>query len=205
MIPAKTDIDIDFGNRDQALKGLKIVYASTAKNNQSMRHASGVYFQDIPVNPLNGLSAFDYARAEELGYFKIDFLNQSVYAEITDEAHLDRLLNTDPYWELLEEPEFTEQLMHIHNHYEVVQTIKPKSIIDLAIVLALIRPGKRHLLNKSRDIIDKEIWLRGNDDGYTFRKAHAISYAALIVVQMNLIVEKLNNEIENSGQNLIQI
>jgi len=194
---AKTDIDIDFGNRDKALEGLVYISASlTNKTGETSRHPSGVYFQDIPVNPITGLSSFDYGEAEDRGYFKIDFLNQTVYSEITDEAHLDRLLHSEPMWELLEEPEFVSQLMHIHKHYDVVQMINPRSIEDLSLVLALIRPGKKHLIGKPRSTIDQEIWKK-DSTGYTFRKAHAISYAALIVVQMNLIVEKLSHEIEH--------
>lgn len=197
MNPAKTDIDIDFADRERALMGLDYTHASLVQKDGTItRHPSGVYFQNIPVNPLNGLSSFNYGTAEDLGYFKIDFLNQTVYAEINDEQHLDRLLNTEPLWELLEEGEMVARLMHIHSHNEVVQIIKPRSIEDLAVVLALIRPGKKHLLRQPREVIDREIW-RMDGAGYTFRKAHAISYAALIVVQMNLIVEQLSMVIDD--------
>ena len=203
--PANTDIDIDFCDRDAALSTLDYVPASMINKNGSVsRHTSGVYFQNVPSNPLNGLCAFDYNEAERLGYFKIDFLNQSVYSEIKDETHLDTLLNTEPMWELLEEPEFVSQLMHIHAHYDVVQIIKPRSISDLALVLALIRPGKKHLLYSPRSLIEANVWIRGNDDGYVFRKAHAISYAALIVVQMNLVVERMMREIAH-GDGYISI
>ncbi len=206
MNPAKTDIDIDFADRDKALAGLTFASASIRnKQGQYTRHPSGVYFQDIPLNPLTELSAFDYRDAEENGYFKIDFLNQSVYAEIEDEAHLDRLLHAEPMWELLEERELVEQLMHIHGHYDVVQTIAPRSIQDLAVVLALIRPGKKHLVNRPRTEIDAQIWQKTGDEGYVFRKAHAISYAALIVVQMNLLIEKLSAELSAGDDGLISI
>lgn len=201
---AKTDIDIDFADRDKALEGLHYISAAMSQKGATVRHPSGVYFQDIPTNPLTGLSAFEYEDAENHGYFKIDFLNQSVYTEIKDEAHLDRLLNTEPYWELLEERSMVEKLIHIHAHFETIRVIKPKSIEDLAVVLALIRPGKKHLLYHTREMIDNEIWKR-DGSGYTFRKAHAISYAALIVVQMNLIIEQMTNEIENGSDDLISI
>lgn len=197
MNPARTDIDIDFADRDKALEGLEFISASIQNKDGSFsRHPSGVYFQDIPVNPYNGLAAFEYATAEEIGYFKIDFLNQSVYNEIRDEDHLSELMATEPLWELLDEEEMVKKLIHIHNHYEVVKKIKPRSVEDLAVVLALIRPGKKHLLNKPRSVIDVEIWKRNPQDKYAFRKAHAISYAALIVVQMNLIVERISASLE---------
>lgn len=189
---ADTDIDIDFADRDKALEGLYYISASQNNRNGVMRHQSGVYFQDVPVHPITGLSSMYYEEAEEAGYFKIDFLNQSVYREVRDEQHLDELLNTEPVWELLDEPAFVEQLTHINKHYSIVNKIKPVCIEDLAVVLALIRPGKKHLLYMPREKIDEQIWSSRDESGYTFRKAHAISYAALIVVQMNLIVEKLS-------------
>lgn len=193
----RTDIDIDFADRDKALEGLSFVSASMVRENGELsRHTSGVYFQDIPVNPLTGLAAFTYEDAEDKGYFKIDFLNQSVYSDISNEAHLDRLINTEPMWELLLERGLVEQLTQIKHHYETIRVIKPKSIEDLAVVLALIRPGKRHLLYQNRAIIDKEIW-KPESNGYQFKRSHAISYAVLILVQMNLILEKMSTELNS--------
>lgn len=198
------DVDIDFADRDAALRGLHHIDAMLVnKNDQVSRHPSGVYFQNAPVNPVTGLCSLDYRQAKDHGYFSIDFLNQTVYQKITDEAHLDRLLNTEPPWELLDEPSLVEQLMHIRSHFEIVESIKPRSVEDLAIVLALIRPGKRFLVGKSRQYIEQEVWKQDSSDSYTFKKAHAISYAALIVVQMNLLMEELNSEIDNSDYGLI--
>jgi hypothetical protein len=55
--------------------------------------------------------------------------------------------------------------------------------------LAVIRPGKSHLKNKSWPEIEKEVW-EPNPDGYTFKRSHAHAYSLTIVVQMNLIVEE---------------
>ena len=72
--------------------------------------------------------------------------------------------------------------------------MKPTSVEQLAMVLALIRPGKRHLVGKSWTLIKRSIWDE-TDDGYSFKKAHSVSYALAIVVQMNLMVEEtLNND-----------
>ncbi len=200
MNPANTDIDIDFADRDNALVGLWHIPAMlTNKNGQISRHPSGVYFQDAPVNPLTGLCSFDYKLAEAVGYFKIDFLNQTVYQQVRDEEHLDALMAIDPPWELLDSPELVEQLPHINRHYDVVQAMQPRSIEDLAEVLAIVRPGKRYLLGAAKDRIKREIWrpVAADEDGevgYTFKKAHAIAYAALVVVAFNLIVEQLSAE-----------
>jgi hypothetical protein len=39
--------------------------------------------------------------------------------------------------------------------------------------------------------VKKEVWLKPESDEYFFKKAHAVAYAAAIVVQMNLICEQL--------------
>jgi hypothetical protein len=193
----RTDIDIDFANRDLALAELAHIPASIEKNNAFVRHNSGVYFQNIPVNPFTELASIPYQQAEELGYIKIDFLNNSIYSGVRDEKHLDELCNREPDWEFLESHDFVDMLAHLHGHFDVVDAIKPKNVIDLAICLALIRPGKRHLLNKSRAEIDKEIWIQPSDGTYHFKKSHSLAYAMSIVVQMNLIVEQALESSDN--------
>jgi len=38
-----------------------------------------------------------------------------------------------------------------------------------------------------------EIWVKPENDEYYFKKAHAVAYAHVIVVQMNLICEELTD------------
>lgn len=192
------DIDIDFADRKIAIAALDCVPAMVLRDGKRSAHPSGAYFQDIPVDPFTNLAALDYKDADDAGYFKVDLLNQSVYREVRDEDHLVELLNTDPEWSLLEEQAYVEQLPHIHAHFDVVQSIKPTSINDLAIVLALIRPGKRHLVGRPRDEIEKEIWEKVEGE-YAFKHAHAVSYGALIVVQMNLLTAKLLAELDSES------
>lgn len=182
------DIDIDFPDREGALALLRHVPASMIDRGSRVKHKSGVYFQNMPVNPVDGLAAFDYQEAEEQGYFKIDFLPNSIYEGIRDEAHLDRLLNTEPMWELFLEADVVAHLNQVRDHIDILQVIKPKSIIDLAICIALIRPAKKYLLRCSRDKIDREIWTKA--DTYYYKKSHAVAFAASIVVQLNLMVEQ---------------
>ena len=66
--------------------------------------------------------------------------------------------------------------------------MKPRSITQLAAVLAMIRPAKRHLIGKDWNTVFATIWERPANDEYYFKKAHAISYATAIVLQMNLLV-----------------
>ena len=186
MTRATTDIDIDFANREQALKGLLHIAASRDVDGELLKHATSVYFQDIPTDPFTGLASIPYKESAELGYFKIDFLNYSIYEGVRDEDHLIELLHREPEWSLLDDRDIVSLLVHIGDHFGIVQRIRPRSIEDLAVVLALIRPGKRDLLLKPRAEIDAHVWEANEGDRYVFKRAHTIAYAASIVVQMNL-------------------
>ena len=181
------DIDIDMPDRSKILDIIEHIPAGIIKNDVLTKHNTGVYLHEIPTHPITGVSTIDYKEAEDRGYFKVDFLNNSVYADVRDNDHLDELINTEPMWELLEHEEFVKELPHMANHFDIVKVIKPQSVEDLAVVLALIRPGKRHLLEKDRKEIDNNIWNINEEDSYTFKKSHAISYAVTIVVKMNLL------------------
>ena len=87
------DIDIDFTDRDSALKLFKHVGASRVENDRLVKHNTGVYLHEVPVNALTGLCAVPYDTAEERKYFKIDFLNVGLYKGITNEDHLVHLMN----------------------------------------------------------------------------------------------------------------
>ena len=182
-------IDIDLKNREDVLGILKHIPASL---DGEKKHNTGVYFNNIPVNPFTGVSSINYKDAESRNYFKLDLLNVSVYETVNSNNHLEGLIQQEPVWELLEHKEIVEQLFHIHNHYDIVKQLKPTSIEQLAAVLAVIRPAKRHLLNKEWDIINKEVWVKPDDDSYFFKKSHAIAYAIAIVVQLNSIVEGIS-------------
>ena len=133
------------------------------------------------------MASLDYKEAEDLGYFKIDVLNVNLYKNVKDRNHLKQLISMEPMWELLEHKEVVEQCFHIHNHFDVVQRMKPTSVDQLAAVLAVIRPAKRHLLGKTWDDILADVWTKPSDDSYYFKKAHAHAYALAIVVQLNLL------------------
>jgi hypothetical protein len=184
------DIDIDFADRTKILNIIEHIPASLGEK----KHNTGVYVQEIPVNPLTGTASIEYKEAEQRGYFKIDFLNVSIYKDIKNQEHLDTLMNTEPLWDLLEQQEFSDLLFHVNGHSSILKIVKPKNIEQLAAVLAMIRPAKRHLIGRPWDEILEEIWIKPTDDEYYFKKAHAVAYAVAIVVQMNLICEKLSYE-----------
>ena len=183
------DIDIDFANRKTALDIFEHVTASIEDNGTFKKHNTGIYCTSVPYNPLTGLSTIDYKSAEDRGYFKIDFLNVSVYEGVRDRTHLLKLMNTEPLWDLLLEDEFTNNLFHINGHGSILKEMKPSSIEQLGAVLAMIRPAKRYLIGKNWNDVFEEVWEKPVGDEYYFKKAHAIAYAHVIVVQMNLICE----------------
>jgi DNA polymerase III alpha subunit len=191
------DIDIDFLDRTQILDVIKHVPASIKdKDGTFKKHNTGVYCTSIPYNPLTGAANIDYKEAEQRGYFKIDFLNVSAYNGVRNEQHLISLLDTEPLWDLLEDQMVCDQLFHINGYHTLLSELKPRSIEQLAMVLALIRPGKKYLIHQCKKLgfgsIETEIWSKPLDGSYTFKKSHAISYAAVIVTQLNLICEQIS-------------
>lgn len=191
-----TDIDIDFYNRDQLLEQIPHVVAARVEHGEIKKHNTGIYLQEIPVNPLTGLASIDYETAEARGYFKIDFLNVGAYKDVQDESHIKKLLNIEPIWELMYEKEVCDQLFHINGYHQLLQKLKPANILELATVLALIRPGKKHLIeqceNEGFDSVQSEVWIK-TEDAYSFKKSHAIGYAHVIVMQLNLICEQIKD------------
>lgn len=184
------DIDIDFPDRNKVLEFLDHRIAMRVGKEGQVKHNTGVYFQEIPHDPLTNMSTIDYEAAESRGYFKIDLLNVSIYQDIRNEEHLDFLLNKEPDWSLLEHREIIDQLFHINGHSDLIKKLKPDSIPKLAAVLAIIRPSKRHLVNEDWNTIEQEVWTRPTDESYFFKRSHAIAYASAIVVQLNLIEEQ---------------
>jgi hypothetical protein len=186
------DIDIDFPDRNKALMLFKHIAASRVDQGQLTRHNTGVYFHSVPIDPEKNISAIPYNKDESL--FKIDFLNVGIYNGVKNEAHLIELMEREPLWDLLEQDEFSSLLFHVNGHGSILRTTKPKSIEELAAVLAMIRPAKKHLVGKSWGEIFQEVWKKPTTDDYYFKKSHAIAYAHAIVVQMNLICEQVGYE-----------
>ena len=182
------DIDIDFADRSQLLELIKHTPARQTVQGQTRRHNSGVYVTDIPLDPVNRCAALDYEQAEQLGYFKIDFLNMSVYQLITSPEHYATAVATEPGWSRLwQDPDWARQLAHVGNYTDLLKEMRPDSIPRMAAFISIIRPGKAHLQRQSWDVVFDSVWDGDESRGYTFKKSHAISYAALVAVHMNLL------------------
>jgi len=182
------DIDLDLADRDQLLKLIQAIPARQLHQGQVRRHNSGVYVTDIPYDPVNVCAAVDYEQAEQLGYFKIDLLNMSVYQLITSPEHYEQMLDQEPAWSRLwADTEWAKQLVHIGNYTDLLQSMKPDSIPRMAAFISIIRPGKAHLQNKSWAEVFESVWDGDASKGFVFKHAHAIGYAALVALHMNLL------------------
>jgi len=189
------DIDIDLANRDQLLELIKATPARQLHQGQVRRHNSGVYVTDIPWDPVNECAAIDYEAAEQLGYFKIDLLNMTVYQLIQDPAHYQQMLDQTPPWSRLwTDPEWASQLVHIGNYTELLNSMRPDSVPRMAAFISIIRPGKAHLQNQTWDKVFESVWDGDDSRGFVFKHAHAIGYAALVSLHMNLLNQPVVQE-----------
>lgn len=184
-----SDVDIDFADRQQILKLIQHIPASIVNNGSFTAHNTGVYVTSIPQDPESGRASLDYRRAEDRGYVKLDFLNVHVYQQIKDPETLDCLLQQEPPWHRLYEQAFCEQLIHLGRHHSTIMRMPEpvNTIARLAMLLAVIRPSKRHLIGLPWAQVSETVWAKDADGGYGFKKSHSIGYAHLVAVHMNLL------------------
>lgn len=183
------DIDLDFDNRDAALQLIEHVPASMMQDGKLVKHNTGVYVNPIPRDPITGLASLEYKAAEQIGYIKLDFLNNSVYNLVKDPDHLTRLLQREPDWAKLNDRSFVERVVHINGHWDLLQKMPEPidSIARMAMFLAVIRPAKRHLAGLRWVEVAKTVWQKDANGVYGYKKSHAVSYAHLVGLHMNLL------------------
>lgn len=182
------DIDIDLADRDQVLRLIQATAARQFHQGQVRHHGSGVYVTDIPVDPVNKCSALDYKKAEQLGYFKIDLLNMSVYQLIQSPEHYEQMMQQEPPWERLwTDRAWAHQIVHVGSYKALLENMRPDSIPRMAAFISVIRPGKAHLQNQPWDKVFESVWDGDSSQGFVFKKSHAISYATLVALHMNLL------------------
>ena len=182
------DIDIDLPDRDAILRLIPHVPAAMRQHGQVRRHNSGVYVTNIPCDPINDCAALDYQEAEDRGYFKLDFLNQSVYRLIRDPEHLEAVMAQPPSWpRLWQDTARAGQLVHVGNYTALLADMRPDSIPRMAAFISVIRPGKAHLQRRPWSEVFESVWDGDASRGFVFKKSHAISYAQLVALHMNLL------------------
>lgn len=205
------DVDIDLADREQVVELFadRVVPASLLMKNTLVRHNNGIYFQKIPRSPLNGLAVFPYQKAEELGYWKMDLLGNNVYEQIGSMNELRRLIAEPIDWKWFTDPAFVRTLFHFGNIVnstltvaQMVANYAPHSMSDLACLLAIKNPGKKHLIGQPWKTIHEQIWLREPPErGMQFRKSHAVAYAHVVGIDARL---KAPGFFDTSGSILLE-
>ena len=205
------DIDIDFKTTFDVKQVFpNAVVASRVFDGKLLKHPAGAYFQNVAVDPITNLSAVPFKTAEQLGLFKIDFLHLSLLDDFQSKEEIKMLLTREPDWNLLQSPSVVSQLFQIHQHYDTIIQIKPKSVDDLADCIAIIRPTKKLLLPKyieaKHDAEQKRkirniLYMKPANDAMWFKKAHSIAYAMTIVLQLHKIKQEGN--LDETGTDII--
>jgi hypothetical protein len=177
------DVDIDVVDRNKVLSELKHIPATRFENGKKLKHNTGIYVQDVPIDHETGHASFDHKSNDDAT--KIDIINFSVLGVFVSNHQIEKLINIEPDWSLLKDREFVESTTHIHKWFDLVKKKNINSVDKLAMFLGIIRPGKEKLRNKSWEDIEKDIWVN-HSDGYFFKKSHAYGYALTIVALMNI-------------------
>lgn len=182
------DIDIDVApglDRDK-IGTRAMVY--NEEQEKILPHPSGVYLEPVPVDELTGLCAFDHKYGDDQGYLKVDILTNTTYGKFQTKSELLQAADKEPDWSLLLNERVVADLPHLPNHMDVLRRLRPQSVEDLADVLAIIRPGKIHLLDAyeaNKESVRRELYRRSSNGKPYFKKSHAISYAVMIVAALN--------------------
>jgi hypothetical protein len=189
------DIDIDFKTTFEPVEVFeKSIKAAIVRDGDLIPHNSGVYLQHMEQDPVTKLAAIPYKEAEDMGFYKLDCLHLNSLDKFESKAELKALMHLEPDWSLLCQEDVVRQLPQIHNKFDVVKSVKPTSIMELADVIALIRPSKLFILNtytngttEERETLRELIYSKPDDGATYFKKGHAIAYAYNIVIELNLI------------------
>lgn len=189
------DIDIDIPSHIDITKIFpSAVVASRVDKGELVKHNCGVYFQNVPIDAITGFAALPYKTAADLGFTKVDFLHLNLLNSFRTKAEVRQAISSEPDWTLLQDPEIVSRLFHLKNSFEFLSKLKPQSVVELADVVAIIRPAKRALLDRyMRDKVRTRplLYRLDGDDKTSFRQSHAIAYALSIVMQLNTITSQV--------------
>jgi hypothetical protein len=191
------DIDIDIAPEvDVEELFPNVIRSSRIENDELKKHNVGYHFQNIAVDPITGFAAIPAKpdkpvdQLKEHGYIKIDMITVNLLKHFKSKEEMRELQEKEPDWSLLEDEEVVSKLFHLAKHFDVISRVKPRSIVALADVFALIRPNKLKMLDKylsNPEQYREELFTKR--DPSDMRRAHALPYALLIVLQLHLIKE----------------
>ena len=115
-------------------------------------------------------------------------LNADIHLMVQNPEHYQTMLAATPPWQRLWiDGPWASQLVHVGNYTDLLAEMKPDSIPRMAAFISIIRPGKAHLQRKPWAEVFASVWDGDESKGYTFKHSHAISYAALVALHMNLL------------------
>ena len=185
MIDFDIDIDVQSGvDKSQFGTRASIYNQETEK---FLPHPSGIYLDEVPVDPETNRCAIPYDDPLLEDLDKIDILTNTSYDIFKSKQELLECLEREPDWNLLLDQKVLSKLPHIGKHFDLVSKIKPSSIQELADTLALIRPGKIGMLAdylKNPKLVRLNLYRKPKYGAY-FKKSHAISYAMMIKAILN--------------------
>ena len=163
------------------------------KEGEISKHAAGCYLQTMPTDPVTGLAAIPYDRAEGKGFYKLDFLHLNLLENFESKEEIRELSRTEPDWDLLLDQSIYNRIFQLGRHYSLVSAIEPKSVPEVADCTALIRPGKQHIKekyvnasNRGRQALRRELYEKPSNGAYYFKKSHATAYALTVKLQLHL-------------------
>jgi|ERR1700733_14611505 len=192
---SRPDVDIEVQHRDRVAALFSMAIPASQIVGQPDRqklalHRTGLHFQKIPRHPISGFAAFPYEEAEVLGYYKIDLLSASVYDDFASQDDLRAVLAQPINWEWFKNVDFVSTLFHMHENVylpgeeirlaEVVAAYAPRSIPDLAIMLAVKLPAKKHLIGESWETLREAIWVKEKGGKAQFKRSHATAYSVVV-------------------------
>jgi hypothetical protein len=119
----------------------------------------------------------------------------NVYKMVRDPDHYELMLAQEPEWSRLwSDSAWASQLVHVGNYVDLLGTMRPDTIPRMAAFISIIRPGKAHLQNKPWEQVFASVWDGDASQGFVFKKAHALGYAMLVALHMNLLQDVAVNQ-----------
>ena len=197
------DIDIDItpisiDEKESLVEGLRTAIWDQEREAVHPHPSGFILGSEAPQDALTGLCSIPSDEVEDYGFHKIDLINSNYLSRFNDQEDFLYHLEMEPDWSQLLNKDITNKLPHIHNHFELIEEIKPSSVQELADCLALIRPDKKKYLidyRKNPEETRPYLYEKQDKDSGSFKKSHAISYSLLIVAVLNKITKSSTDQL----------
>lgn len=180
------DIDIDVAPNVTKENYGKRIGIYNEEQLKFVPHPSGYVINETSLeDAFTGLFPVPFQDIDETQAMKVDLLTNTSYGLFSSKEEVLYYRNKIHKFDfsLLQKRDFVEQLPHISNHFYVLVDIQPQSPMQLADVLALIRPGKVHLIDQYKASPEKtrQMLYTRPHKGMYFKKSHATAYAVMIL------------------------